>query len=294
MDLSEWSSRLTALAHRVINSLGPTKADLEITNDFTYRAPAVEQNLIRDICGYALQVIGLPSGYPADSIQGRLDALEAGGGALDLMDPKVHFRAEDFDTWTALSSPGWDNSGGVDPWAVGTGLRGGMIAAHSSQCFMAQDAYRHHDKQEPTVRFYVESTLVPVNARFLCAWYDIDDNLVCGVQIKNYGPEGMAPDIMTRVQAVYRDTGGVQQRVDLAAYSDGTVLKVSIRIEYTIDGSSFFVSLGDGAETECGPVAVVETGMRLAAYGPYEALASGTTWFGQLRLKGTWDPDLDP
>lgn len=83
-------SMLTSLPRRIIGSLGPTKADLATVSNHTFFCSAAELNLIRNWIGWLGEAVGLPTGYAADSLQGRLDALEeADPDAFSVVDHMV-------------------------------------------------------------------------------------------------------------------------------------------------------------------------------------------------------------
>jgi hypothetical protein len=90
MACGDWSM-LTALPRRIIGSLGPTKADLATLSNHTFFCSAAELNLIRNCIGWLMEAVGLPSGYAPDSIQGRLDTLEAdrAAGRFRHLDPFI-------------------------------------------------------------------------------------------------------------------------------------------------------------------------------------------------------------
>lgn len=299
MSVADWASLLTELPRRIIGSLGPTKRDLAPVGSHTYYEPATEKELIRNWVGWLSELCGLPSGYAAGSLQGRLDALEAGGESLDLMDPKVHFRADDFDNWTALSSPGWDNGGGVDPWTVNTDeLRAGLSAAFADECLM-QTAAMYLVDHELEVRCVVrvDAWDSSVGSCFVCTLRDAENNyIVAGVRIWDYGTEGVPPLINRRIEGIVGDNFGTVTETDLGTFADDTNYEIRWRLDFISPGVvKLYVSVNGAAEVDCGtPDSPIAPGCYLSIVAPHVDAGSGTFYLNQLRRKANWDPDLDP
>jgi hypothetical protein len=132
MSAASWAAYLTSLPGRIIGSLGPTKRDLAPVGSHTYYEPAQEKELIRNWVGWLAECVGLPSGYAAGSVQGRLDALE--GTAAE-------YRFDDFfDQENGVPDPlHWDVSGaGV---VLSTDPGGGVKIPLDASDFLERGAY---------------------------------------------------------------------------------------------------------------------------------------------------------
>jgi hypothetical protein len=155
MSASDWIASLTSLPRRIIGSLGPTKRDLAPIGSHTYYEPATEKEIMRNWLGWLAELCGLPSGYAATSLQGRLDALEV---ATD--DPHAFIFREPFigAKDAPLGAP-WGTIGGND-WQY-SGTRGGGAWATLDDAKLAALLAVLHRSQAPRVRLSVVVTKSP-------------------------------------------------------------------------------------------------------------------------------------
>jgi hypothetical protein len=290
----------TTLPTCTVGSLGGPKLDRRTAID-PKKDDSAAEIMLRNACIAELfRRMGLSAGAAAGSVEARLADLEAAGaGALDLFNPQLHFRAEDFDTWTALSSPGWDNGGGVDPWTVNTDeLRAGLSAAFADECLMKTAAIYLVD-YEVEVRFIVrvDAWDSSVGSCFVCALYDNENNyIVAGVRIWDYGTEGVPPQLNRRIEGIVGDNFGTVSSTDLGAFANDTSYEIRWRVDLISPGVvKLYVSVNGAAEVDCGtPDPPIAPGCYLSIVAPHVDAGTGTFYLNQLRRKANWDPDLDP
>lgn len=292
----------TSLPTCTVGSLGGPKIDRRTAID-PKRDESAAEIMLRNACIEELfRRVGLSAGWADGTVEARLAALESGGGggeSLDLLDPKVHFRADDFDDWTALSTPGWDNGGGSDPWTVNTtGVRAGLTAAFADECLMKTAAiYLVDHEVEVRCIVRVDAWDSSVGSCWVCALYDAEnDYIVAGVRIWDYGTEGAPPQLNRRIEGIVGDNFGAVSSTDLGAFADDTHYEIRWRLDFISPGVvKLYASVNGAAEVDCGtPDSPIAPGCYLSIVAPHVDAGSGTFYLNQLRRKANWDPDLDP
>lgn len=249
--------------------------------------------MLRNACIEELfRRMGLSSGAAAGSVEARLLALEAaGGGSLDLMNPQLHFRADDFDDWTALSTPGWDNGGGVDPWEIIGGLRGGLRAPFADTCLMQTPPIYARD-QYPHVRFIckVDAWDTSIGSQFQSVLRLLsDDSIQAGVRIYDYGSEGTPPQLFRRIEGIVTDGMGGVTATDCGVFSDATYYDIHWWIEMVGGSVKLFVSVNGATAIDCGVVMGADDAY-LSVAGPHVALGTANFFLYQMRRKAIWTP----
>lgn len=294
----------TTLPTCTVDSLGGPKLDRRTAID-PKRDESAAEIMLRNACIAELfRRMGLSAGAAAGSVEARLLALEAGGGGglslADLMSPQLHLKRDDFDDWTALSSPGWDNGMGADPWIQNTGEHAGLIGAFANDCMMRTLAVYTIYVDYPRVRFIAraESWDSSLGAQFQSVLRAVSDDTVhSGVRIYDYGTEGTPPQLNRRIEAVKADGMGGVTATDICAFADSTNYDISWRIGWNAEETEvdLFVSINGGAEVNYGVVPVYSGAANYIFFGaPHVALGSGLFYLGQVRRMAIWTPSGIP
>lgn len=288
----------TTLPTCTVGSLGGPKIDRRAAID-PRKDDSAAEIMLRNACIEELfRRIGLSDGSTPGSFEQRIAALEASGGGLDLMNPRVHFRSDDFDDWSAASTPGWDNGGGADPWIILGGIRGGIGAPFAQQC-LANTPPIYLVDHELDVRFvcHVDVWDPAVGSQFVFALRDaFDDAVIAGVWVHDYGPEGVPPAVNRCIEGIIGDGEGGEISTYVAPFANDTNYEIRFRLERIAAGvANLYVSANGGTEVSCGTAPTpVAPRCYLSLSGPHVVEATSTFHIHQVRRRANWDPGLDP
>jgi len=286
----------TTLPTCAVGSLGGAKLDRRTAIDPKRDEPAAEIMLRNACIAELFRRMGLSAGAAAGSYEARVAALEAADGdGLDLFNPQTHFKADDFDDWTALSSPGWDNGGGMDPWTVLLGTRGGLSAAIADECYLKTAGAFYNAYQYPHCRFVckVDAWDEDLGSQFLSVMrLAADDTIAYGVRVYDYTAAGIPPLQNRRIQGVVCDGGGLGgvTATDICDFADNT--NYDIHWWIALDGGSMclFVSVNGAPAVNCGiPAGGTDQGY-IAFTAPHKALSASVFYLYQVRRKALWTP----
>lgn len=275
MSAASWAAYLTSLPGRIIGSLGPTKRDLAPVGSHTYYEPAQEKELIRNWVGWLAECVGLPSGYAAGSVQGRLDALE-GTAAAFMNDPDYYFFSDNFDG-SGVDTLYWDGGGVSLP-----GLNDdppGLKLLYSAELLAQFTRNLWKRSKQPHVRCRVMvHDPIPAGSGFSIGWRDNDGHVNAEVRFNPTMPS------IEGVRASNGNGGTVATAIG------GWVEDTAHLVDFWIDGTyHLWVKLDSAAAVDCG-IVFNDDLSHLEIWGPHEDANPGYTVVSALRTWSGWGP----
>lgn len=281
MSTADWE-HLTQLPRRVIGSLGPEKADLEVSGDYTYRTHAVEENLIRDWDGFLAEAVGLPVGYAAGSIQGRLDALEASAGDF-MTDPDRYYYADNFDQASKTApDPRYWSAGGVDIPGLCDDPPGIEFLHHGAdpgELLAAIERLIHKKSHQLHMRFRVlVDDAMPAGSQLLIRFATTDGWTSAGVAFRQ---------VDSKIKGIRLiDGAGATAETDVGTWTQDTSHLVHLWLDAA---GKLWVSIDGAAGVDCG-VVFGDYPNAVELWGPYDAVGTGRTVVSAFRLWSDWTP----